>query len=387
MKLLPLVWRNLGRNKVRNVLTGVAIAMAITLVCLLRTLPAGLDFMLEQMTKNTRISIHNKAGVVYPLPYSYLEKVRATPGVVEAMSWTWFGGSFEEEKGVTFPSFAVDPAHLTDVYPDQDIDAAALADFQRYRDAALVGRQTLAKQGWKAGDLVTLKSTVLPVALTFRIVGAMGNERIPFFLFQREYLEQEAKAQGLPFDELSLIWARVESPERVDEVMSHIDALFRNSGAETASETEKSYYGSFFGSLKGFVTVILIVTALVTLCVVFIAANTASMSVRERAGEIAVMKTLGFRWRALFGLLVMEGVLLSSVAGAAGVAVVLGLSRILERLVDWNPQLGPLGAFIVTNAILVQGVFLSFFIGILAGVVPSFGAARRSVVATIREVY
>ena len=38
-------------------------------------------------------------------------------------------------------------------------------------------------------------------------------------------------------------------------------------------------------------------------------------------------------------------------------------------------------AFIVTNAILVQGLFLAFFIGMLSGIVPSFGAARRSVAA------
>jgi hypothetical protein len=51
------------------------------------------------------------------------------------------------------------------------------------------------------------------------------------------------------------------------------------------------------------------------------------------------------------------------------------------------PQLGPLGSFVVTRAILVQGVFLSLFVGMLSGVVPSFGAARRSVAETMREVF
>ena len=61
--------------------------------------------------------------------------------------------------------------------------------------------------------------------------------------------------------------------------------MFENSEAETATETEKSYFASFFGMLSGFVTIILIVTGLVALCIVFIAANTASMSVRERIGR------------------------------------------------------------------------------------------------------
>jgi len=64
IKFLPLVWKNLGRNKIRSVLTGSAIALAILLVCLLRTMPAGLDYLLDQMAKNNRISVHNKDGKV-----------------------------------------------------------------------------------------------------------------------------------------------------------------------------------------------------------------------------------------------------------------------------------------------------------------------------------
>lgn len=387
IRFLPLVWKNLGRNKTRSVLTGGAIALAIALVCILRTMPDGLDAFLERIAKNNRISTHNKAGIVYPLPYSYLQKVRSVPGVVSATSWTWFGGAFEAEKGVTFPNFAVDPETMGVVYEDMGFDAEELSAFQRYRDAALVGEQTLARYGWKVGDRIALPSTVFPVELEFRIVGSMGDQRDPRFWFQREYLTQALEAQGIRFDQLGTIWARVDDPERVNQVMASIDALFRNSEAETASETEKSFFGHFFGSLQGFVTIILIVTGLVTLCIVFIAANTASMSVRERVGEVAVMKALGFPWRVLFGTLVLEAALLSTLAGAAGVLLTSALTRSLAGIAGWNPQLGPLGFFIMTNAILVQGLFLALFIGILSGVVPSWGASRRSVAATLREVF
>jgi putative ABC transport system permease protein len=387
IKFLPLVWKNLGRNKTRSVLTAAAIALAIVLVCMLRTMPAGLDYFLDQIAKNNRISVHNKAGIVYPMPYSYLQKVRAVPGVVEATSWTWFGGAFEEEKGVTFPNFAVNPETIGVVYEDLGIDPQALADFVRYRDAALVGGQTLKQYGWKVGDLVTLKSTVFPIELTVRIVGTLGNERDPRLWLQREYMTQALEAVGIQFDQVGTVWARIDDPARVNEVMSRIDEMFRNSEAETASETERSFFANFFTNLEGFVTIILIVTGLVALCIVFIAANTASMSVRERVGEIAVLKALGFRWRLLFALLVVEAALLSTLAGAAGVLLTAGLSKAISSAAGWNPQLGPLGAFIATGAILVQGLFLALFIGILSGVVPSWGASRRSVAATLREVF
>jgi putative ABC transport system permease protein len=228
---------------------------------------------------------------------------------------------------------------------------------------------------------------VFPVELEFRIAGVMGSERDPRLWFQREYLAQALAAQGFQFDQLGTVWSRIDDPEQVNAVMAKIDALFRNSEAETATETEKSFFGNFFGSLQGFVTIILIVTGLVALCIVFIAANTASMSVRERVGEIAVMKALGFPWRILFGTLVLEAAILAGLAGVIGVLLTFALTESLAGVAGWNPQLGPLGAFIVTNAILVQGLFLALFIGILSGVVPSWGASRRSVAATLREVF
>jgi putative ABC transport system permease protein len=387
VRFLPLVWRNLGRNKLRSLLTGAAIALAVALVCLLRTMPGGLDALLSQIAKNSRISVHNEAGIVYSLPYAYLQKVRGLPGVVGATSWSWFGGAFEEEKGVTFPNFAVDAETVGVVYEDLGIDPQALDEFRRRRDAMLVGRQTLRKYGWKIGDRVTLKSTVYPVDLDLRIVGEIPNDADPRAWIQREYLTQALQAQGILFDQVGIIWARVDDPARVNEVMRTIDELFRNSEAETASETEKSFFGNLFANLQGFVTVILLVTGMVTLCIVFIAANTASMSIRERVGEIAVMKALGFRWRTLFGMLVLEATLLSTLAGAGGASISLGLAEALQKVAGWNPQLGPLASFVVTSAILVQGVFLALFVGILSGVVPAFGASRRSVAATLREVF
>jgi len=139
--------------------------------------------------------------------------------------------------------------------------------------------------------------------------------------------------------------------------------------------------------LQGFVTVILIVTGLVALCIVFIAANTTSMAVRERIGEIAVLKALGFSRRLIFTTLLSEAVLLSTLGGVLGVLGALGLTQLLRAGSGWNPALGPLGSFIVTQAILVQGLFLALFVGMLAGVVPALGAARRSVAETLREVF
>jgi len=388
VKYLGFILANLGRNKLRTVLTGGAIALAVVLVCLLLTMPDGLDSLLNTIANNTRISVHNKAGVVYSMPYAFTRKVRQVDGVAAAVAMTWFGGAYEEAGRVTFPSFAVEVEHIGAVYPDYPIAAAQLADFQRYRDGAIVGRQLLRKYGWKIGDRVTLRSTVWPVSLDFRIVGEIASDRAPLFWMNREYLDQALTAQGGPgLGIAGVIWVRAGDPNRVNAIMRQIDDLSRNSDAETASETEKSYFANFFGSLQGFVTIILIITGLVALCIVFIAANTASMGVRERAGEIAILKAIGFGRRVIFSILLVEAIALSAAAGGAGVCAAVGLTKALGTFAGWSDTIGPLGNFIVTAPVIVEGIFLSLFVGMLAGVVPSYGAARKSVVESLHEVF
>ena len=388
MRYAHLVWKNLWRNKLRTAMTGGAIMLAVVLVCLLLTMPAGMDAMLNDFANNTSLTVHNKAGIVYSMPYSFVRKVRQTDGVAAAVAWVWYGGAFEEDGRVTFPNFAVEAEQIGAVFPDYPIAPEQLADFERYRDGAIVGRQVMTKYGWKIGDRVTLKSTVWPVDLDFRIVGVIDNDRAPHFWFNREYLDQalrEAGRSGLGI--AGTIWVRASDPRQVSSIMRKVDEMSRNSEAETSSETEKSFFSNFFGSLQGLVTIILIVTGLVSLCIVFIAANTASMGVRERAGEIAVMKAIGFPRRVIFGTLLAEAALLSIVAGGLGVMLAFGLTGALKAAAGWSEMLGPLGNFIVTPFVVVQGLFLSLFVGMLAGIVPSFGAARKPVVESLHEVF
>jgi putative ABC transport system permease protein len=289
---------------------------------------------------------------------------------------------------VTFPNFAVEAEHVGAVYPDYPIKPEALADFVRYRDGLIVGGQVMKRYGWKVGQRVTLKSTVWPVDLDFRIVGEIQDSRFPQVWFNREYLDQALKAKtGTGLGIVGTIWLKVTRPELVSSIMQQIDELSRNSEAETASETEKSFFQNFFGSLQGMVRILLLVTGLVTLCIIFIASNTASMSVRERSGEIAILKAIGFDRRLIFASLLAEAVLLSTVAGLAGVVLALGLTGILQEFAAWDDTLGPLSSFILTAPVLVQGIFLSLFIGMLAGVVPSFGASRKPVVQALHEIF
>ena len=387
MGYFGLVLANLRRNRLRSLLTGGAIALAVLLVCILLTMPAGLDALLNRIASNTRISVVNKAGLVYPMPYAFARKIRALPGVEDAMAQVWFGGAFEQAGRVTFPNFAVEADRVESVYPDWNISPQGLADFRRYRDGAIVGRGTMRKYGWKVGDRITLRSTVWPADLDLRIVAELASDRAQILWLNWEYLAQALEAKGRSLGIAGIVWVRVKDPKDVNSVMLRIQELTHNSEAETSTQTEKSFFSAFFGSLEGFVTILMIVTALVSLCIVFIAGNTASMAVRERAGEIAVLKAIGFPRSAIFSMLVAETVVLSVLAGGAGVGLAALLTRVLREVAAGSEQLGPLGGFIVNQAVVVQGLALSLGIGVVAGLVPAWGAARKPVAQTLREVF
>jgi len=382
------VLANLFRSPLRSALTGGAIALAVLLVCLLLTMPAGLDAVLTSVASDSRVGVINKSGLVFWMPYSLMRKIRGLEDVADAVGMVWFGGAFEEQGKVTFPSFAVEVEHIAGTYPDYQIAPEALSAFTRYRDGAIVGRQTMRKYRWKVGDRVTLRSNVWDVNLDLRIVGEIPRDGSPIVWINREYLDEAIKAQGRPgLGIVMIVWARVPSPDRVNSVMLRVDELTRNTDYETTSQTEKTFFSNFLGSLQGFIQILLMVTVLVSLCIVFIAANTASMAVRERAGEIGVLRAIGFRRRTVFAMLLAETVALSSSAGALGVGLAWVVTTSLKQLGQTIAALGPLGGFLVTPGVIVEGLVLSLAIGVFAGFAPAFGAARRPVANTLREVF
>jgi putative ABC transport system permease protein len=272
-------------------------------------------------------------------------------------------------------------------YPDYHIDPQALSDFLRYRDGMLVGPATLERYGWKPGDRVTLRSDLWNVDLDLRVVGEIPQSRSPVVWIQREYLAQALETQGRELGIAGLIWARAESTADVKAVMEAVDEITRNTDHPTTTQTERSFFASFLGSLQGFLSVLLAVTALVALCIVFIAANTASLSIRERSPEIAMLKAMGFGRRRLFGLLLAETLLLAGLSGAAGVGLAVVLTQILHATAGRVPELGVLGGFVVSGRVIVEGLALALTVGLVSGAVPAWGAARRPVAETLRGTF
>ena len=105
-----------------------------------------------------------------------------------------------------------------------------------------------------------------------------------------------------------------------------------------------------------------------------------AMSIRERIGEIGVLKAIGFRRRHVLGLLIGESVLLAM----AGTVVGATLARYIFSSVDMAAvTMGFIQRFDVRPETLLLCLGIGLFIGIFAAGVPAWQAAGRPVVEAL----
>jgi putative ABC transport system permease protein len=379
MKFLHLVLANLGRHKRRTFLTVTSVALALFLFASLRTVVTTLE-RAAQFGSARRLVTINATGLVFPLPLSYGNRLQAMKGV-SAVTWAnWFGGRYGDNKRF-FAQFAVDPASYLAMYPEIVLPADQKEAFMRERSSAIVGRRLLDIFGWKLGQNVTIQGTIFPGDWTFTIRGvytpadAVINDDM--LIFHHQYLEERIGRPGLAG------WYVVEvtDPNNTAGIAKAIDDQFRNSSAPTKTGTEQAFNASF-ATMWGNVSLLMgTIGMAVVFAILLVTANAMMMSARERTGEVAVLKTIGFTDRTLFGLVMLE----AGIIALTGALLGLGAAKLLYKATNFNAA-GFLPGFDVTTNTLLLGVGVALLLMLASGLVPALRAARLPVVQALRRV-
>uniref|UniRef100_UPI002638FD4D ABC transporter permease n=1 Tax=Geobacter sp. TaxID=46610 RepID=UPI002638FD4D len=266
MFFLRLVIRNAFRHKLRTILTIVGVAVAVLAFGLLRTL-VDLWYAGVEASSASRLVTRNAISLVFPLPISYKDRIRQVRGVKEVSWGNWFGGIYREEKNF-FPNFAIEPRGYLEMYPEYVIPDDQRSAFIHDRRGCVVGRKTAERFGWKIGDTVTLRGTIFPGQWEFVIRGiyrgARKNTDETQLFFHWEYLNETVK-KTIPrrADQVGFYLIELKKPEEAAEVSLAVDALFRNSLAETLTETEKAFQLSFVSMTEAIMIAIKIVSYVV----------------------------------------------------------------------------------------------------------------------------
>jgi len=378
MKYLVLIVKNLMRSKRRTILTILSIAVSLFIFSALVSFPTLAREILADRASSLRIAVHNKAGVTYSMPEAYKQRIASTPHVIAVAPESWFGGVYHEVYD-QFPNLAVDPDQIDLVWDDWGISKQAFDDFKRLRTAALVSSGVMKRFNLHVGQQIQLKGTVYNFNVALNIVGTMSDKAPPnFLLFRRDYLEEAAGRPGF----VSMYWVRVDKSENIPQVIASIDEQFTNSSAETRSESEAAFMGNFVQGYRMFFQLAEILGLIVVLTIGLVAANTAAMSIRERRGEIAVMRSIGFRSGTILGLLLGESLIVGLSGGILGCGAAY---IILKVFAVGSPAIG-LSNIQMPPIVVVEALIAAGLIGLLSAWFPARSAARQNIVDALRLV-
>jgi len=379
VKFFRLVWNNLRRKKIRTTLTIGSFAVALFLFGLLAAIRMGLRGGADAAGAD-RLDVINKVSLILPLPYSYRDRLMRVPGVANVTYASWFGGVYQDERNF-FPQMAVDKDTWFDVYWDYVASQNEKAAFRSDRQACMVGRALAKRFGFKIGDKVPLRGTIWPGTWEFNVVGIYDGNRpeadTSGMFFRHDYLEERRA-----FGKGTIGWyvVKIANIDDAVRVTKAIDDLFSNSPYETRTQTEKAFAASFVKQMGNIELLIMSIGSVVFFTLLLVTGNTMAIAVRERIGELAVLKTIGFSDVRVLGLVLGEVALIAGQGGLIGLAlakfVIPGLSQALPML----------GVLYVSPQTFGFGFGLALLVGVAAGLLPAIGAMRLKVVDALRRV-
>jgi len=329
--------------------------------------------------------VRHKVSIIQQLPESYEARIEQIPGVADATHATWFGGIYQEPKNF-FAQLPVKPEEFLEMYPEYLLTEEEKARWLETRTGAVAGRVTADRFGWKVGDRIPIQATAWTHSggkrtWEFELVGIYeGAEKgtdTSNFLFRHDYFDE---ARDFGKGQVGWYYVRVEDPDKAVDVAKAIDEQFANSPYETKAETEGAFLKAFADQVGDIGTIIMAVLAAVFFTILLVAGNTMAYSVRERVGELAVLKAVGFTDRQVLGLVLAESLWLAAVGGFLG----LGIGWFLISLGD--PTNGALPVFFFPPRDIVLGVVLVLALGFAAGILPALEAGRLRIADALRRL-
>lgn len=379
---MPLILKNVLRNRRRSILTTLSIGASF---CMLGVLMAMYRmFFLTPATPDQalRLIVRNRISFTNPVPLSYESRIHAVPGVREVMKYQFFGGTYKDQRDTKnqFARFAVDADKLFRIHPEYSIAPGELTAFLRERQACIVGRTLAERLGFKIGDHVVIVGDIFPRTLDFVVRGFYDSAADNGNLFFHFTYLNEAVFKGQQ-DFVSMFAVLVESPQAVPEVARAIDTMFRNSPRQTKTETEKNLVLGFLSYLGNVKLFLMGLCASLTLAVLFVSANTMAMNVRERTSEVGILKTLGFTRSFILWLFIGEAIAIALIGGALGLA---GAGAIVSVLHNVPVIFVDLKALSISPVLAIVALLLAAAIGTLSSAVPAWTASRRGVIECLK---
>lgn len=374
---MPLVWSGIWRKPGRAVLALVQILLAFALFGLLQGWQSGVTSAIAHIDADL-LSVHPRDGFS-DLPRAYFERIQQVPGVRVVNLANYIGATYQNPKQ-HFLIISTLPRNWAQITTDVIVPPAAVTALEHTRTGAIVGDALVRKYGWKIGQQLPIQVPVPQrngsTNWTFEIVGVLrmkdsdARSHSTFIVVNNDYYD-EARAQDRGM--VGQYMVRVRDPKDANAVGAAIDRLFMNSSYETRTEPLREMAQQGMRSIGDLNLVVRGIIGAVLFSLLFSIGALLMQSVRERTGELAVLKAVGYSDRTVMALLVAEAVLLCLSSAALGLAVSSGLFWLAERSNFW-PQYIQL-----TAPVVATGAALALLLAVVSALLPAWRGLRLPV--------
>jgi putative ABC transport system permease protein len=379
VKYLPLVWAALFRSRLRTLLTFLSITAAFLLFGVLHGVLGGIDALIDSMS-DTRLRVVNRVSFTRWMPIAMRDQIARIPGVTAVAAQGYFGGYYQDPKNGLGAS-AMDMAPWLQISPELVLPANERAAMLRTRMGAIVGADLAKKYGWRVGDHITVSTPIWQHpdgsrAWTFDIVGIYhyAHGALPSDQLWMNY-DYFANAGGMK-DQASMFIVGIKDPSSATRISRRIDALFRNSGSPTTTQSEKVWMQSNIRQAGNIRFIVNAIIGAVLFTLLALTANTMMQSVRVRIGELAVLKTFGYPNGTVGALVVLEAALLCLGAAICGLALAaLAFPPLMQRL-----GIAPIP---IPASVIGAGFALAVCLALVSAMPPVWRASRLDVAAAL----
>lgn len=376
-KFLPYVLKTLWRHRSRTILTVSGAAVALFVFSFVGAVQHGMDAIHgRQESKQSLImfQVNKFCPATSHLPQDYAYKIKKLDGIRDVIPIQVFTNNCRASLDVVV-FYGVPPKQLR-AARDFELLSGSWDEFESHQDSAIVGRAVASRRGIEIGQKFSIGDLTVLVAGIY----ASGDPSEENYIYSHLDFLQRAKGLslvGTVTQQEVLLQPGVDATAKSRE----IDALFRGGPVETDTRPKGVFQAKSLGDLTELIGLAHYLGYACVGLVLALVATTTVMSVQDRIQEHAVLQTIGFTGSRVFGLVLVESILLSLAGGAVGVCGAMLMLAMTHLSV---------GAEAVTIAfqpswsLAMTGMAVAGVVGILAGVAPGWHAARTEIVPALR---
>ena len=381
------ILRELSRRKLRTSLTVIGITIGIWALVVFSSMASqmnslvgmGRDFYADKV-----VVTDGEAFGSSPMRLSAVDTIAALDDVAAVEPKVEFLWEQDPPVGFSTPDIVqgvvpgADNGHATfDVEPA----TGRLLTSEDSGNVVVLGTTVARKHGVVAGDTVELRGEPFEVIGTLEptLTSPDITGMIPLATAQQIYLGDlpPLVAESLEADEVvSQIVVYPTDGADFEEVAATIEASVENSATMTGAEFDESV-----GAASAIFTAVTVGVAVISLIVGGLSVvNTMAMSVAERTREIGIKRAIGGSRGRIVRDLVAEAAVIGLIGGLIG----LGLGATVVFVAN---ELGRAGGTVLFDLTLGTAAFalaFSTILGMVAGIIPAWSAARLDPVSALR---